>query len=327
MFVCVLDESHRGLVDASDCAHPYHATYLGGLCPVVEVQGTMQYDAQGMEINNRLSGLLPFIACYISSTPTRNTMFLGEDRKDVLGSHRIPAHRKWDIALPITQRDGDEEIDAKYGDPKTTFSHRRGRIVDQDDPLMNFASTVTFEKGTPQEYSIRNCPKEEMDTLRDQQRRDAEAKFRELAMFAQRRPDIPKEAIDEALTKAEAERQQQEQEFAEGAVSQIRSLSYSGKYQKQLRGGSPKSKAVLLRRLHMIHLQLSNLSNEDTLTPRSRLEEQEVSPHQTQEKNPNPVQGSADPTTPHPHQVVIPTLNHLRFILTFKQGDAEMGGP
>jgi hypothetical protein len=166
LFVCVLDEQQKQLVDEAHCAWPYHAKYLGGLCPVVEAQGTIQYDPMGKEISNRLSGLLPFVACYMSSTPTRNTLFLGEDRKDVLGSHRMPGHRKWDIALPVGPPIGDYITWGRYGDPKTTFSHRNGKIIDEDDPNSDFASTVTFMKGTNQEYSHRNYPKEEIETAR-----------------------------------------------------------------------------------------------------------------------------------------------------------------
>ena len=165
LFVCVLDEQQKQLVDENHCAWPYHAKYLGGLCPVTELPGSIAYDPQGREITLRLSGLLPFVACYFSSTPTRNTIFLGEDRKDVLGSHRMPGQRKWDISIPPPPPMSND-VWAKYGDPKTTFSHRMGRIVDEDDEFVDFASTITFNKWTKDEYSYRNYPKNAVETER-----------------------------------------------------------------------------------------------------------------------------------------------------------------
>lgn len=203
LFVCVLDEQQRQLVDENHCAHPYHAKHLGGLCPVVEAQGYVSYDPEGREVSTRLSGLLPFVACYVSSAPTRNTLFLGEDRKDVLGSHRLPGGRKWDIHLPMGPPPGSDDLAQRYGDPKTTFSHRDGKIVDQDDPTMDFAATVTFMKGTPQEYQIRNCPKEDM-----QARREAARKEEENA--ARNNPEALKLAMEAEQRRHERQRQQQQ---------------------------------------------------------------------------------------------------------------------
>lgn len=165
LFVCVLDNEQKQLVDENHSAWPYHAKYLGGLCPVVEVSVAPSYDEQGREQTLRLSGMLPFVACYLSSTPTRSTLFLGEDRKDVLGSHRVPGQRKWDIAMPAGPPIPSITWE-RYQDPKTTFSHREGRIIDEDDPNVDFASTVTFMRGTTQEYSHRIYPKEEIETSR-----------------------------------------------------------------------------------------------------------------------------------------------------------------
>lgn len=205
LFVCVLDEQQKQLVDENHCAHPYHAKYLGGLCPVVEAQGSVTYDAEGREVSSRLSGLLPFVACYVASAPTRNTMWLGEDRKDVLGSHRLPGGRKWDINLPLGPPAGFDDIAQKYGDPKTTFSHRGGKILDEDDPNMDFASTVTLMKGTPQESSIRNCPKEDVEAKREAARKEQENALRN-------RPEVLKAAMTEQARKQQVKEQQQQQQ-------------------------------------------------------------------------------------------------------------------
>ncbi|GKT92047.1 hypothetical protein Ct61P_09897 [Colletotrichum tofieldiae] len=43
----------------------------------------------------RLSGLLPFKACYVQATPGLRTMWMGEDRRDVLGAQRMPGQMRW----------------------------------------------------------------------------------------------------------------------------------------------------------------------------------------------------------------------------------------
>ncbi|EXF74564.1 hypothetical protein CFIO01_12287 [Colletotrichum fioriniae PJ7] len=43
----------------------------------------------------RLSGLLPFKVCYVQSTPGLRTIWMGEDRRDVLGAHRMPGQMRW----------------------------------------------------------------------------------------------------------------------------------------------------------------------------------------------------------------------------------------
>ena len=201
LFVCVLDEKQRQLVDENHSAWPYHAKYLGGLCPVTEITDPIIYDAEGLEVSTRLSGLLPFVACYISSTPTRNAMFLGEDRKDVLGSHRMPGHRKWDIAIPQGALSVDPDTQGRYGDPKTTFSHRGGKILDEDDPDIDFASTVTLMKGTDQEVRYRHYPKEELEAHRaslTQAQRD-EAAFAKATIGLQLPGQIEVTGIEELL--------------------------------------------------------------------------------------------------------------------------------
>lgn len=82
MFVTVVQgETFSQLVDENDAVWPYHGKYLGGLCPVAQVNVTSDDpDPRGFINNLRLSGLLPFLACYVSSTPARNRIFFGEDR-------------------------------------------------------------------------------------------------------------------------------------------------------------------------------------------------------------------------------------------------------
>lgn len=192
LFVCVLDAWQRQLVDENNCAWPHFARYLGGLCPVVENLDPILYDAEGYEIAGRLSGLLPFLACYVSCTPTVNALFLGEDRKDVLGAHRMPGQRKWDIAVPVGLPIG---LQSHYGDPKTTFSHREGKVIDEDDPNMDFASTLTLMKGTDEEIIHRNCPKEEIGAQRaERAKEEAEEAARQKASNG-KVPDNPGQGV------------------------------------------------------------------------------------------------------------------------------------
>lgn len=94
---------------------------------------------------DRLSGMIPFLACYISSVPTRNLLLLGEDRNDVVGAHKTPGQRKWDIsnshALPEDYNEWHN-----YDNPRITYSHRRGQMIDQD-LSENFTSRLSIITG------------------------------------------------------------------------------------------------------------------------------------------------------------------------------------
>jgi hypothetical protein len=122
LFVCVLDEDRRQLVDKNDPVYPHAPYYLGSMCPVAEIEGEVKYDEQGREICLRLSGMLPFVACYVASAPMRDGIHLGEDRNDVLGSHKMPGQKKWSLEEPTISSDG--LPDDHYGRPKITFNHR-----------------------------------------------------------------------------------------------------------------------------------------------------------------------------------------------------------
>ncbi|OTA68627.1 hypothetical protein K449DRAFT_386926 [Hypoxylon sp. EC38] len=64
---------------------------VGGLCPVM-----INPKKRGAIVSeDRISGMLPFESCYMSSAPTAYEFWLGEDRRDVLGARRLPAHLRW----------------------------------------------------------------------------------------------------------------------------------------------------------------------------------------------------------------------------------------
>ncbi|KAI0976813.1 hypothetical protein F4678DRAFT_468923 [Xylaria arbuscula] len=94
MDVSIRGEDGSSLVAQGDEAvWPKERRDLGGFCPVLA-----QEDPPGNNPNfiNRLSGMIPFDACYMSSGPSMGRMWLGEDRRDVLGINRLPAHLRFD---------------------------------------------------------------------------------------------------------------------------------------------------------------------------------------------------------------------------------------
>ncbi|KAL0935008.1 uncharacterized protein CTRU02_209599 [Colletotrichum truncatum] len=64
-----------------------HTTFLETATSVIDT-------AEGRDYG-RLSGLLPFKCCYVQSTPGLKAIWLGEDRRDVLGAHRMPGQMRW----------------------------------------------------------------------------------------------------------------------------------------------------------------------------------------------------------------------------------------
>ena len=95
MSVTVVQEgTFSQLVDENDAVWPYHGKYLGGLCRVALVNvAPDEPDSRGFVSNLRLSGLLPFLACYVSSTPTRNRIFFGEDRNGKIAVNSLMTMR------------------------------------------------------------------------------------------------------------------------------------------------------------------------------------------------------------------------------------------
>ncbi|KAI1298234.1 hypothetical protein F5Y03DRAFT_398238 [Xylaria venustula] len=94
MLVSIRAEDGSSLVGEGDEAvWPTERRDLGGFCPVLA-----QGDPAGNNPSfvNRLSGMIPFDACYMSSAPSMGRMWLGEDRRDVLGTSRLPALHRFD---------------------------------------------------------------------------------------------------------------------------------------------------------------------------------------------------------------------------------------
>jgi hypothetical protein len=103
--------------------------------------------------------MLPFVACYVASEPTRDGIHLGEDRNDVLGSHKIPGQKKWSLEEPTIASDG--LPDNHYGRPKITFNHWQGMIIDRDYEDINHASVVTILEGTKKKTLLNLNPSQQ----------------------------------------------------------------------------------------------------------------------------------------------------------------------
>ncbi|KAI2638539.1 hypothetical protein GGS21DRAFT_549024 [Xylaria nigripes] len=95
MYVSVCSDEGTSLVGQGNKAvWPSEPRTLGGFCPVL---AQMDPGKKGSnKYLQRLSGMIPFDACYISSAPTMRKLWLGEDRRDVLGTSRLPAHLRFD---------------------------------------------------------------------------------------------------------------------------------------------------------------------------------------------------------------------------------------
>lgn len=107
MYVSVCTEDGTSIVGQSNpVTWPSEPSALGGFLPVI-IAGSRRHGKQ-VKYTDRLSGLLPFDASYVSSAPTMGRIWLGEDRRDVLGASRFPGHLRYDadkvLNIPYPQR-------------------------------------------------------------------------------------------------------------------------------------------------------------------------------------------------------------------------------
>ncbi|KAK3984860.1 hypothetical protein QBC44DRAFT_362767 [Cladorrhinum sp. PSN332] len=65
------------------------------LSPIIVFPGSSASDFDPSSTPDRLSGFAPFNALYLSSTPGQYKLHMGEDRRDVLGSTRMPGHIRY----------------------------------------------------------------------------------------------------------------------------------------------------------------------------------------------------------------------------------------
>jgi hypothetical protein len=63
--------------------------------PVLVFPGESKNVGGGDHVPDRLSGLLPFHVCYLSGAPGTFKLWMGEDRRDVLGAGRLPGMMRY----------------------------------------------------------------------------------------------------------------------------------------------------------------------------------------------------------------------------------------
>jgi hypothetical protein len=190
MFVCVMDELGQNIVDPLDAMWPNEPKYVGSLCPVCVYQPPTEnsLDGEGREVQQRLSGMFPFLACYMSSTPTENMMYFAENRRGVLGIARMPGQKRWNISDSIVPNPQTGKFMEAAGEPVTTFYHNGGQIIDQDDPVEKHASTIVLHRGMgpPNEHHIRSDPKKQ---AKDDRRNSLLAKVNKIGAEIQMETD------------------------------------------------------------------------------------------------------------------------------------------
>jgi len=159
MYVTVTDPNCVPLVDPDRPVWPQQRKHIGIVAPVicmslpgVRPMGPVKVNAEGVaetsrtpidvareEARTRLSGMLPFTACYISSTPGRGNgrIWLGEDRRDVLGAHRMPGQQR--SAMPNecrTNHPAWDHVERIFDDtPSIRFEHSLldgGKLIDEE---------------------------------------------------------------------------------------------------------------------------------------------------------------------------------------------------
>ncbi|KAH9892049.1 hypothetical protein F4778DRAFT_321221 [Xylariomycetidae sp. FL2044] len=136
MFVGMCTETGETLVAAGgDAVFPGEPRVLGSYVPVT-VDHT-DSSAKG-NYRARLSGMVALESCYLTSAPTRRRLWLGEDRRDVLGTSRLPAHLRYDTfkTFPTGCPPDLEELREKMGTPDSvTFIHGmgNGRLLSDTD--------------------------------------------------------------------------------------------------------------------------------------------------------------------------------------------------
>ncbi|KAK8000232.1 hypothetical protein PG990_012832 [Apiospora arundinis] len=129
----VVSGTEFGSDSTNETGWPLEKGVMGGLCPVF-VNGDEDEDEDDEHPDQlwqkRLSGLMPFKACYVSSVPAAGRIWMGENRRDVLGSQRMPPYRRFSthhVVDPGFPSDMHEVQDALGTPDSVTFFHRLTR--------------------------------------------------------------------------------------------------------------------------------------------------------------------------------------------------------
>lgn len=88
---------HHGHGHGHQHQHLLRAVAPTQAIPVVALPGRASSDSErgGEMAPDRLSGLLPFHCCYVSSAPGQFRVWLGESRREVLGAARLPGRVRY----------------------------------------------------------------------------------------------------------------------------------------------------------------------------------------------------------------------------------------
>ncbi|RYP24963.1 hypothetical protein DL765_000191 [Monosporascus sp. GIB2] len=202
MYVSICTKDGQSIVGQGNPATwPSEPPILGGFVPVSI--STAKLHGRRPLYDDRMSGMLPFDAAYMSSAPTMGKIWLGEDRRDVLGAGRFPGHLRYDAEKVLRPeyppkldgvRQGTETPDVVF------FAHHLRdspgtQFIDTDRPgkrgtsewVIKRAKTQDGEKGdkrvlalvTEESAEIKPPPPEEIP-------KEATAKWRETKILRER---------------------------------------------------------------------------------------------------------------------------------------------
>lgn len=161
MFTSVWSDDGTPLVGSGDKAvWPSEPPLLGGYVPV----WVNELKLDNIRYTDRLSGMMPFEACYMSSAPTKRTIWIGEDRRDVLGAGRMPPHLRYetDKAIAVEQPHPFAQLrkETKTPDEVIFLHYLKGSenevLVDGDCPGVRGKSELAVLKHTYDEYGQRD---------------------------------------------------------------------------------------------------------------------------------------------------------------------------
>ncbi|KAM0349750.1 hypothetical protein ACHAPU_003581 [Fusarium lateritium] len=112
----------------------------------------------------RLSGMLPFQVCYFSGAPGASTFWFGEDRRDVLGTDRMPGQRRWERHRRVQGFKRPEQL-TDLNRPTIIFeqkSSKGAKVVEvdsNDDPNMSFMTIDDGNRSSQILYRVGERPK------------------------------------------------------------------------------------------------------------------------------------------------------------------------
>jgi hypothetical protein len=161
-------QTGSSLVDSGDPVWPSRPHILGGITQVLALRGNRKvrprhvgeldqngevkeflYDAWKESLSSsmgRLSGLFPIQCCYVQSTPGLQAVWFGEDRRDVLGTQRMPGQRRFEPGNDICPPDPEG----------SELASMMGRHGEQADPVRLQMEHVVVNKAGIRQFRIRD---------------------------------------------------------------------------------------------------------------------------------------------------------------------------